>query len=302
MRGKISTGIWFIFFGIIALLHNFNIINFNFWALLPYWPLLIIAIGANLIFQHRPNGMLILSTINIILCIFLGYKGMTSTERFNFGNKVNYTNPNDTIGAGPIVHTAFIPGTETSTLEFNVGAAAVELDSVPSVELIKASAPNGNVGLKLLTKGDSVSPNLELNTVIKKDNNLQNKIHLALNENPIWNLTINMGAASLTSDFSKHKLANMEINAGAASLNMRFGMPQIQKSTIEINTAASSCTIYVPKEAACRLEMESILTSKKFEGFHKKDDAQQTENYDSAEKKYLIKITGAANSLKINRY
>ncbi|ERJ60937.1 LiaI-LiaF-like domain-containing protein [Sphingobacterium paucimobilis] len=302
MKGKISTGIWFIFFGIIALLHNFDVIDFNFWALIRYWPLLIIAIGANLIFQNRPHGIFILSAINICLCLFLGYKGMTSTERFNFGNHVNYSSSADTLGTASIVEAAFVSGTERAALEFNIGASSITLDRSPSTQLLKAASPNGNVGLKLEHNGDSLHPRLELSSVIKHENNQQNKIQLALHESPIWDLTINMGAASFTGDFSKHKIEKMEINAGAASLKLTFDMPQTEESNLEINTAASSCEINIPKDAACRLEMESILTSKKFEGFHKKDDAQQTDNYDTASNKYIIKITGAANSLKINRY
>lgn len=302
MKGKISTGIWFIFLGVIALLHNFDIINFNFWALVPYWPLLIIAIGANLIFQNRPHGVLILTVINICLCIFLGYKGMTSTERFSFSGPINYNVSDDTLGAAPLVEIPFVEGTEQASLEFNVGASTIALDSVPSTQLFKASTPNANVGLKLENTGDSLSPHLELTSVIKHNNNQQNKIQLALHASPLWNLIINMGASKFVADFSKHKIEYLEINAGAASLDMTFGMPQTQESILEINTAASNCTINIPKDAACKLEMESILTSKKFDGFHKKEDAQQTDNFDTAEKKYIIKITGAANSLKINRY
>lgn len=302
MKGKISTGIWFIFFGVIALLHNFDIINFNFWAILRYWPLLIIALGANLIFQHRPNGTLILTIINICLCVFLGYQGMTSTERFNFGRNINYSTSDDTLNTALLVEAPFTGGTEKAVLEFSVGASSIALDTLTPDVLLKASTPNGNVGLKLESKGDSLHPKLELHSVVKQDNNQQNKIQLALHKSPIWDLTINMGAASFNGDFSKHKIEKIEVNAGAASLNMSFGLPQAENSVIEINTAASSCKINIPKEAACKLEMESILTSKKFEGFHKKDKAQQTENYDTAEKRYIIKITGAANSLKINRY
>ncbi|MBL1408112.1 LiaI-LiaF-like domain-containing protein [Sphingobacterium faecale] len=302
MKGKVSTGIWFIFFGIIALLHNFDVINFNFWALIPYWPLLIIAIGANLIFQNRPHGIFILSVINICLCIFLGYKGMTSTERFNFGNHVTYRTAEDTLGTAPVVEAAFLPGTERATLEFNVGASTISIDSTAPRQLLKAYTKNGNVGLKLEHNGDSLHPRLELHSAIKQQNNQQNNIQLALHRSPLWDLTINMGAASFIGDFTKHSIEKIEINAGAASLKLTFDMPHVAESNIEINTAASSCEINIPKDAACRLEMESILTSKKFEGFHKKDDVQQTDNYDTAEKKYIIKITGAANSLKINRY
>jgi len=303
MRGKISTGIWFIFFGLIALLHNFNIINFNFWAILPYWPLLIIAVGAKLIFQNNKNGLYIIPAINIILCLFLGYIGLTSNEKFNLMDKIMVnSNPKDTIGASMTVHASpYLGHTETATLVLNTGALALRLDSIPSEELVVASTDNNNIGLKLLESGDNESPNFELNTVIKKEGK-NNSVTLALNENPIWDIYINMGAATFNADLSRHKFSNMEINAGAASMNLTFGMPSVENSTVEVNTGASSFVINIPKEAACQVEISSFLSSKKLNGFDKNGNYYQTPDFENAEKKYTIHIEGAANSLKINRY
>jgi len=157
------------------------------------------------------------------------------------------------------------------------------------------------VGLKLVESGDSNSPNLEVNMVIKKEGK-NNIATLALNENPIWDIYINMGAATFTGDLSRHKFSNMEINAGAASMTLKLGMPSVENSTIEVNTGASSFVINIPKEAACQVEVSSFLSSKKIEGFDKNGSSYQTPNFENAEKKYTIHIEGAANSLKINRY
>lgn len=302
MRGKITTGIWFIFFGIVALLHNFDVINFNFWAILKYWPLLIIAIGTNLIFQNKPNGGIVMAAINVCLCVFLGYVGLTSERSFTWNVNRTYEYTNDTTDARALVSEAMSAATKEATLEFNLGAVALKLDDKPTNELISATTSSDFIGLKLEKDGDEEHPKLDLTSVVKNNNGKQNRVHFSLNPQPTWNLIFNMGAVSFNGDFSTYDIAKIEINAGAASFDLKLPAPKHNEVPIEINTAASSCKIALPKDAAVRIEMDSFLSSKKLDGFNKKDKYQQTENFDSAPQKYIIKIAGAANSLKIDRY
>lgn len=302
MQSKISTGIWFIFIGVIILLHNLNIINFNFWAILPYWPILVIALGAKLIFQNRKNGNQILIGINIALCIFLGFIGLTSSDRFNLMSVFTVNNPQDTTGASPTIQSPFLDNMKTAKLELNLGAVAVNIDNVPSEDLLHAQTANNNLVLKLTKSGEDNNPHLSLSSIIKNNNEKNNKITVALNENPIWDMEINIGAVSFNGNLSRYKFSDLEINAGASSMNITLGLPAVETSKIEINTAASSCAINIPNDAACRVETTTILSSKKLPGFIKVDDYYQTSNYETATNKYNITLDGAANSLKINRY
>lgn len=307
MKGKISTGIWFIFFGVIALLHNFDIINFNFWAILPYWPLLIIALGANLIFQNKSNGTFILSFINIALCLFLTYIGITSNNRFNitenFKENITVGTSNDTTDAYSSISTPYDPTIESTKLDLNLGALAITIDSNSTQDLLlHADVNNNNIGLKLTRNDDEGEPKIEVSSVIKRENAKNSRATLALNTNPLWDLTVNMGAVSFKGNLSNHKFSNIEINAGAASIDLQLGMPAVEESRIEINTAASAFKINIPKEAACRVDKTTILSSTKLDGFVKKDDYYETPNYENADKKYIISLDGVTNSLKINRY
>ncbi len=301
MKEKISTGIWFIFFGIIALLHNFDVIRFNFWAILPYWPLLVISLGVNLIFQNKKNGTLPLSIINIGLCLYLGYVGMTSDKRLNM---VDHITKNENIDSSQIVPSLISPfseGVENVKLNLNIGAVALQMDSIPSSELLQASTSQ-NIGLKINESEDNTDKVIDISSVVKGDTKNNPKITFSLNENPTWDMEINMGAASFIGDFSKYKLANLTINSGAARINFKLGMPINGETTIELNSAASSCQIALPKDAACRVLMSTLLSSNKLEGFEKVGDSYETLNYEAADKKYIINFTGAANSLKINSY
>jgi len=306
MTRKLSTGIWFIFFGVIALLHNFDVINFNFWAILPYWPLLLIALGANLIFQHKKNGALILGIINIVLCLYLTYIGITSTKHLNITENITQsittTTSTDTTGALHSINTPYNTTIESVNLTLNLGALAVTIDSTSSPELLHADVNNNNIGLKITRSEDEKEPNIEVNSVIKHESAKSSRATFVLNTNPIWDLTLNMGAVSFRANLQNHKFSKLEINAGATSSKLTLGMPSIEESNIEINTAASSFKIDIPKDAACRVEMTTLLSSSKLDGFIKKDGYYETPNYNSAEKKYNINLDGAANSLKISRY
>src|SRR5690606_24495956 len=80
MENKITSGIWFVFIGVVLLLHNLDIIHFNFWATIKYWPLLIIIMGVNLIAQNKLYGNYIKIGCNVLFLGWIFYVGMTASE------------------------------------------------------------------------------------------------------------------------------------------------------------------------------------------------------------------------------
>ena len=298
MKSKISTGVWLIFFGVIALLHNFDIVHFNFYSILKYWPLLIVSLGINLIFQYKNYGTAVIIAVNMALCIFLAYVGFTSTDKFNWTGKVVYKNA--TTDTSETAKSVMIPFSEDITkpeLTFNIGASTVNIDS-NTTQLLEATSASKDLGFSLDNEGNQI----ELNAVINDKNAKDHNVNLALSNKANWDLAFNIGAARFTADFSTHNIESLEINSGAATVNLKLGHPVTEKVNIEINTAASTCKILIPKDAACAIDVTTILSNNKLAGFTKKNDVWQTENYETATKKYFIELNGAANSLKIDRY
>lgn len=299
MKNKITTGIWLIFFGIIVLLHNFDVIHFNFYAIWKFWPLLIIALGLNLLLQNRSQGKLILIAFNVIVCLFLTYEGMTSKESMNLTDK--FINKNVYRKGIPGKNSIEIPYTvETETeqkLVFNVGAAAVLIDST-ATNLLSAKSLNNNLTIIEDISGN----NIELSTKNTNKNAKNQKIELQLSTQPIWDLNFNIGASKFDANLQAHKFSNLEINSGAAAVDCKLGYPAIENTTIEINTAASSVSLLIPSDAACQIETTSLFSNNRLEGFEKTEDGYQTKNFNSAKNKFIIEVNGAMNSLKINRY
>ncbi|MFZ4261717.1 LiaI-LiaF-like domain-containing protein [Sphingobacterium sp. HJSM2_6] len=303
MNNKIASGIWLVFFGIVFLLHNFRIIDFNFYSLINLWPLLLISVGVTLLLQNRPNSKIIIILSNVLLCGFIFFKGVTSND--GLIPFINVTNDdNESFIANNRVTQSLNEEEGTARMELNAGAAKFIIDSeVESQLLIDASTASKNSSLDLKSS-DQQGNHVELTTQVKssKSNN-NNTFFVHLNDKPIWDLEYNLGAANIQADFKKLKLGSLSINSGATNLSIYLPTPTQETSQIELNTAASSIKLYLPKGAACKVETETIFSNNKFEDVPVVEDkARKTTDYDLATHKYHIVVEGAANSLSILRY
>lgn len=298
MKSKISTGIWLVFFGVLVLLDNFNVFNFNFYAIIKYWPLMLVSVGINLIFQHKNYGTALIIALNLCICLILGYVGYTSTDTINWTGKVAYTNPKgNTENSQQNLSVPYSEGTINPKLTFNIGASNIKING-NTEQLMEAKSDSKNLGLSLDKSGN----NMEINAISTDKKAKNHEVNLALNTKPVWNLEFNVGASKFAADFSTHSIEKLQINSGAANVNVKLGQPSLEKVKVEINTAASTTKVSIPKDAACAVSMTTIMSNNKLQGFTKKDDLWVTDNYDSAAKKYYIELNGAANSLQINRY
>lgn len=300
MNNKIATGIWLVFIGIVILLHNMDVIHFNFYAIIKYWPLAIVSVGISLLLQNRPNGVLISTACNILICAFLIIIGMTSNDYSHLSREVS-SNHNGT-SASQAVHVDLEDNIGQAKLNINGGAATFAMvESTDTSKLFQAWTNNPSVQLKLKSSGDETKK-ITLNTDIK-GNNKNNAISFYLHPSAIWDLEINLGAATFNADFTPYTIQSLEINSGASSMDMKFGQPREGTTDIEINTGASSIDIRLPKGIAYYVEGTNVLSSTRFEGAKRvKKGEYTTDNYGQASHRYKIKLTGAANSFSISTY
>lgn len=300
MNNKIATGIWLVFIGLVVLLHNLHVIDFNFIGAIKYWPLLLVSIGIGFLLQNRKNTAWILTACNIIICSFIFYQGVTSKDTI-FDSFTAVSDDAEFIPANSIGKSS--EGiAERITLKFNGGAAKYIMNTDISTDsLFRASTDSPNSSLSL-SNTDEIN-NFTINTQIKSSKYAKNKIFVGLNPNHIWDLEYNIGAASISADFKKLKLGSLSINSGATSLDMYLPVPIEGDHLIDINTAASSIKLFLPKGADCSVETDSFLSSNKFEDVDISDDKiRKTSGYDKSNSRYTIKVDGAANSLTILRY
>ncbi|OYD46943.1 hypothetical protein CHU00_02425 [Sphingobacterium cellulitidis] len=305
MNNKIATGIWLVFAGLVFLLHNMKVIDFNFYGIINLWPLILVSIGISLLLQGRTYSKYIVIASNIILCGIIFYKGITSKDTFydRLGNIE--VNTGDDI-EGPftqVVSQDLSEDTETAKLTINGGAAKYNFSAGKDSSLIlDAKTAQATASLNLQSKGEK-NVSMELTSKMKNNKYNNSLIEVALNSKPVWNLEFNVGAAAITGDFKHMRIGKLEVNSGASSLNLHLPKPSDGVCDIEVNTAASKVILYLPKGAACQVETDALFSNNKYEDVDVViDDVRKSKNFDQETNKYDIKVAGAANSLSILRY
>ena len=305
MKNKITSGIWFVFIGLVLLLHNMDIINFNFWAILKYWPLLIIILGINLITQHKPYGGYIQISCNVLFLAWIFYVGMTdkSPNWMDYTHiRTNSLHRTDSSFSSKIT-VPYDSLLQEASIEFRAGGGSLEMKSVSSAQLLSAESPDKSMGMSLEEHNIDEKKKFIVDIMPESKSKKANKTIVALHPNVLWDLHLNYGAVYINSDLVNLKFKILELNSAASNIKMRLGEPQTGISKIEINTGASTIELRIPKDAEMRVNYTSVLSSTSFEEFDSNEDGEaKTAHYDAAENKYDMELNGAANDIKIIRY
>lgn len=305
MKNKITSGIWFVFIGLILLLHNMNLIDFNFWAMIKYWPLLIIIVGVNLIVQQKTYGNYIKIVSNILVLTGLTYIGLTDKSP-NWMDYVHIRTQalSDTDSTySSQINLPYDSLVQEASIKFNAGGGSLEMKADSADQLFSAESPDKSMGIHLEQHEKDGKKQFTLDIMPESKSKKSNHTLVQLHPNILWDLDLNYGAAYINCDFSTLRLRNLTVNSAASNINMHLDSPRSGVSKIDINTGASTIQLQIPKEAAMRIKYTSALSSTKLEGFEFEEEGMaKTADFDQAHNKYDLELNGAVNDIKISRY
>jgi hypothetical protein len=201
----------------------------------------------------------------------------------------------------------FKDNTTEASVEINYGAGMLYLNS-PVEELVKARNISNQMVQKFYLEYEGSHADIVFDV---EDDNYQvndieevksNRFDISLNQTPIYDFELNLGASELNFDFSEYKVSDVEINSGASNIDIKLG-EYYNSTKVVINTGVSKIRIGIPNNSGCRLECESILSLKNFDGFVKKSsNVYETSNYSSAENNIEIEFEGAMSEFEVYRY
>jgi hypothetical protein len=301
----IFWGLLFVGLGALALINNFTNIVMDWSTIWKLWPLTIVLIGLSILVKHQYGKSIIagLAAIILALAIFASFK--TATNFFNhdfnivFGDDANveYTTTEFTEQFDPILHYA--------TLNFDAGAGTFNISKTTD-NLIDAKAEGVKHNFKLTRFDSDSSTNIDLTmhqkSVFRFGKSYKNEIDVALNENPVWDMNFDIGAASMDFNLTEIKTRKIDIDMGAASIKIKLG-DLFPETKLKVDAGASDINIFVPKESGCKIVTDGALSSKHFSEFEKIDsDNYETENFKEAVNKVYIDIDCGVSSISVERY
>lgn len=297
-------GIILIAIGIIALLVTFFDVDIVWSELAKFWPVFIIIFGVSLLPLNK-----VLKSVSVIVIILISC--------LIYCNEVNGNeNTSDEMTSEVLLEEGietqefsapFKDNITEASVEINYGAGVLYLNS-PVAELVKARNMSDKISQNFYLEYegshaeilfDVEDDNYQVNNV---DEVKSNRFDISLNEAPIYDFELNLGACEMNFDFSEYKVSDIEINSGASNIDIKLG-ELFDSTRIVISTGVSKIRIGIPSNSGCRVECESVLSLKDFDGFVKKSsNVYETSNYSSAENNIEIEFEGAMSEIKVYRY
>ncbi|WP_257657257.1 LiaI-LiaF-like domain-containing protein [Parapedobacter lycopersici] len=320
-KEKFGWGLVLLFVGGILLLDNLSIIDFYWRSVLHMWPVILIVVGVNLLVPKRGAGSLISIVVTVVALAFLAYRGTIppngrqwfSEERRGWDSERRERNERRRErnegrrerSSGTFTHDYDSAITEAH-LDIRGGAVAYEITG-HTERLFNAEATNtfgahhlettttGNVARLLFSMKNDGDGRWDLDA---DDNQAQ----ISLNTRPEWHINLEMGAGSAEFDLTEYKVASLRFKGGAASFEARLGMP-LAETVISAESGVADIEVEIPRAAACRIVIDSGLSSKDFPGFTKQNDGSYTtENYTGTANHFIINLKGGLSSFSVQRY
>jgi hypothetical protein len=297
--GQLFWGTFLAALGAIILMVKFDLLYLNWEFVWDMWPLIFVIWGLAVIFKNSKFKPVSAVLSGLLVAVFVYGVFFDITE------SVSVVEEFDEKGYSREF---------SKDIDSNITYANLEVDLAVGSFYIRKSTDDLIYGRSLGTVGDySLETDYSDSTVwIKIDNEDQkirvlrkpaaNKLELKLNDGPVWDMRVNLGAAKTYLDLTPFDISNLVLNAGAANIKVRLGS-QSETTYVNVNMGAAVLELLIPKSSGCKITGDMFLVAKDLKGFSRKDNGYYvTENYESADKKVLVDFDSGVSSLKIKRY
>lgn len=290
--------------GVLGLLVNFFDFAFQWSTAWKFWPLVLVLIGLSIIVKNKIGKLIISGLAAIVLALSI-FATISSGLSF-FKGGLNFTFDDGPIETETSRYTEqFSENIKNATFNFSAGAGNFRLLSTTD-ELVDISTESFSVDYTLTRNDYDDKSDITFKMESKKfrfgKKGSFNKVEMALNPLPVWNVNFDVGAASMKVDLSNHKVKNVNINMGAAALNLKLGEP-VDEIRLDVSAGASDVDIFIPENAACEIISDVALSSTNYEGFTKSESGKyRTLNFDETSKRIFIKIESGVSSIDVRKY
>ena len=301
--GQIFWGILFLTLGTLFFLDKYDVLQTDFYFIWDLWPVVFVFIGLMVIVRDtffRP----------IVGALFGAYAGLMIFGALNntfSGNFVDVDVDFDEEDFHQVqkFYEPFDEEIQFADLYLNAGIGICEISS-STRDLIRGIARGTNTDYYFDTEQAENKAKIVLN--MDKDEfrirggEIESKLDIQLNEEPVWDLDLEIGAAKANFDLTDYKVRKINLKTGATETKIKIG-DLYDETYIDVDMGAASLEIKIPREFGCKIDGGMALIKKDFDDFiEKNDDSYVTENYNDTNNKIMINVEGAVASLRVIRY
>ncbi|MDF2547961.1 MAG: hypothetical protein K0R93_2859 [Anaerosolibacter sp.] len=287
---NIGAGIILILLGIFWMLENLGFITWSLWdGINDLWPLVFVIIGVNIIFKK--NAFVPMITWILFFLILIGY-GFFQGQRLGQLSPIN----------GGNVQITKETGASRGVLDLDFGAGNVFIGNTKEF-LVDANVPNAYIQNKVSHRDGGKTVDVQFKEkkhrfiIQRKDRDY----HFRLNEDMLWDIDMDMGAANGTVDFSQLNVKDIDIDAGAVDLELVFGNI-IEMANVKIDAGAANINMTIPDTVGVKVKLDGALKDSNLKelGWNNQEGVYLSPNYEDAEKKINIDMDMGAGSLDVH--
>jgi hypothetical protein len=297
-RSSLLAGGFLVLLGVLFLLSNFGLINFDWGSFWKYWPIIFILLGLSYLLNYPPLrviGWLLVPVFisSLLFAIFNNTADIWNRRDRNVSTKEFSYDLNESL--------------EIARFSLKSGAGEFVIrNTTDKLFYVKTESSLGEYKIDQKQESDGtedVTLSLDAkNSIIDFIGRNRNDVSVQLSSRPLWEVTVDSGAANLELDLSQYRISKLDIDSGASSMDVKLG-DLYEKTDVKIDTGASSVRINVPKSSGVDIFVEGGLTSTDLSGFRNAGEKRhRSENFDETSKKIYITIEAGVSSIDVNRY
>jgi hypothetical protein len=305
--GKIFWGVILITLGVLFAMRNLDIVFFSWRSVFRLWPLIFVFWGIALL-PVKSMLKLLLTVITVVIGIVIlannpvSYNGWFQWWPDTYSYEREY-DAEDYPWKKQEFGENYNPNMKNATLNLNAAAGDFNLQGITS-QLFEFET-EGNTGpYSVITKVVN-KETIAIDFNHKRftgHGNLEHKVWMRLNDNPVWKINIDVGAANFDLDLTPFRIEKIDIDGGASAIELKLGN-KYHKTHVNIDAGASDINIKVPETMACEVRTHTILSGKELDGFNKiKMGLYQTPDFLTSSGQVLIDIDAAVSDISVERY
>ncbi len=308
LADAIFWGGGFITVGVMLLLNSFGVVNWDFWQFLgKFWPVLLIALGINIILGSTRLGSLLagllglgLFWLTIILSLVL--PGQSLGIGFDLGDIFEGVTAQETVEFR-ILKSEF-PMAQDRSLKLHLDSGSMELsDSVGESVLFegksefpKGAEPQISSELKSETVFIEFEPGSQVGMIFGQ------RVHrLELGASDlVTNLDLQVDSGNADIAFDKLALEDFDVQVSSGSLELDLSEDSLPAGIMQIGLSSGSVSVALPNSVGLKVSyrVNSGLTSIRGDDVRGKG-VYTSDNYLSASKKLQFSIEVSSGSFEV---
>ncbi len=247
MKNKVFGGLVLIVLGILLLLINLGYLGFDiFFSIFELWPLILIAIGVNIIFKNNQTVSYI--TWGLVILIIIIHTIYTQ------GASNSNIDSRDNIVIEKHAKTKY------GEFDLEIGATEIRLDSTDQ-NLLSVDIIGRQLDYKDDYKNNYETAIIDVETRMLRSirrQNFNSIYNFYLNEDVIWDLNFDVGAIAGEIDLEDIPVKYIDLNTGAADLTFILG--DKHDLDFDIDTGASDLSFIFPEDVGLKIKMDIALS------------------------------------------